>query len=295
MGPGSSVLISVRNRNTMQLAQLKLTIATIATITCASNAQTYTSTFDGGYDGWEGSNGTFRTTELSTGNAYLRSVDETFGVWYRNSGNAEFLGDYTQSDQVTLSMDIQVDLLNSQNTENALVPYTRPLVVELRNYRYAGGFHQYGSVYYVLSREISELNQNDWTTFSISFDPSSTVLPDGWRGFGGDNDQDGPVLPEGATFADIVANVDEIVFSTYDPEEFYLFAFFDVSVDNFSITRDAGCDADLTGDGVLDFFDVSAFISAFSAQDPVADLNADRVWDFFDVSAYIDAYNAGCP
>ncbi len=295
MGPGSSVLISVRNRTTMQLAQLNMTIATIATIACASNAQTYTSTFNDGYDGWEGSNGTFRTTELSTGNAYLRSVDETFGVWYRNSGNAEFLGDYTQSGQVTLSMDIQVDLLNSQNLPDGLVPYTRPLVVELRNYRYAGGFHQYGSVYFVLSREISELNQTEWTNFSVSFDPNSVELPDGWGGFGGDDDRDGPVLPEGATFADIVSNVDEIVFSTYDPEEFYLFAFFDVSVDNFSITREAGCTADLTGDGVLDFFDVSAFVNAFTAQDPAADWNSDRVWDFFDVSEFINAYNAGCP
>ena len=100
---------------------------------------------------------------------------------------------------------------------------------------------------------------------------------------------------EGATFADIVSNVDEIVFSTYDPEEFYLFAFFDVSVDNFSITRDAGCTADFNDDGVLDFFDVSLFINAFGAQDPAADLNQDRAYDFFDVSAFLSAYNAGCP
>lgn len=279
----------------MRITNLKVTPAVLATLACVSHAQTYTSSFDNGLDGWEGSNGTVRTTDIGTGNAYLRTTDETFGVWYRNSGNAEFLGDYTTSGEITLSMDIQVDLLNSQNIPDGLVPYTRPLVVELRNYRYAGGFHQYGSVYYVLSREISELNQTEWTTFSISFDPSSTELPDGWGGFGGDDDRDGPVLPEGATFADIVSNVDEIVFSTYDPEEFYLFAFFDVSVDNFSITRDAGCAADINGDGTLDFFDVSAFISAFSAQDPAADFNADRVWDFFDVSAFISAYNAGCP
>ncbi len=279
----------------MRIANHKLAFTAIAAIACVSHAQTYTTTFDDGLDGWEGSNGTFLTTDLGSGNKHLRSVDETFGVWYRNTGNAEFLGDYTASGAITLSMDIKVDLLNSQNIPDGLVPYTRPLVVELRNYRYAGGFHQYGSVYYVLSREISELNQTEWTTFSISFDPSSTELPDGWGGFGGDDDRDGPVLPEGATFADIVSNVDEIVFSTYDPEEFYLFAFFDVSVDNFSITRDAGCAADMNGDGTLDFFDVSSFISAYSAQDPAADFNADRVWDFFDVSAFISAYNAGCP
>lgn len=272
-----------------------ISLAAVGTLTSSTVAQTYSTTFEDGLDGWVGSNGTFLTTNSQNGNRHLRSVDETFGVWYRNAGNAEFLGDYTQSENITLSMDIKVDLLNSQNLPDGLVPYTRPLVVELRNYRYAGGFHQYGSVYYVLSREINETNQNDWTNFSVSFDPSSAELPDGWRGFGGDNDQDGPALPEGATFVDIVSNVDEIVFSTYDPEEFYLFAFFDVSVDNFSINRQAGCAADFNGDGTLDFFDVSAFISAFSAQDLAADFNGDRAFDFFDVSAFINAYGAGCP
>ncbi len=279
----------------MNYSRALLTLAALSTAANSAAAQTYTTTFENGFDGWEASNGSFLTTNTSTGNRHIRSVDETFGVWYRNSGNTEFLGDYTQSDSVTLSMDIRVDLLNSQNLPDGLVPYTRPLVVELRNTRYAGSFHQYGSVYFVLSREINETNQDDWTSFSVTFDPSSTDLPDGWRGFGGDNDQDGPMLPEGATFADILSNVDEIVFSTYDPEEFYLFAFFDVSVDNFSITRNTGCPIDFNDDGMLDFFDVSAFISAFGAQDPIADLNQDRAFDFFDVSAFLSAYSAGCP
>ena len=55
------------------------------------------------------------------------------------------------------------------------------------------------------------------------------------------------------------------------------------------------CPADLTGDGVLDFFDVSMFLSAFNTQDPVADFTSDGIWDFFDVSAFLGAYNAGCP
>lgn len=279
----------------MHSAVFKLSVAVLSVTAGLSQAQTYTSSFDDGFDGWVGSNGSSIVTETGTTNRHIRTVDETFGVWYRNDGNTAFLGNYTESSEVSLSMDIKVDLLNSQNLPNGRVPYTRPLVVELRNYRYAGGFHQYGSVYYVFSREISELNQDDWTTFSVSFDPKSTELPEGWGGFGGDNDQDGPVLPEGATFADIVSNVDEIVFSTYDPEEFYLFAFFDVSVDNFTIDRQGGCEADLNNDGSLDFFDVSAFIGAYAAQDPIADFNGDRSFDFFDVSAFIGAYSSGCP
>ncbi len=55
------------------------------------------------------------------------------------------------------------------------------------------------------------------------------------------------------------------------------------------------CPADFTDDRVLDFFDVSAFLDAFAANDPAADLTGDGVYDFFDVSAFLDAFGAGCP
>lgn len=63
----------------------------------------------------------------------------------------------------------------------------------------------------------------------------------------------------------------------------------------FSITPPCST-ADLAGPfGQLDFFDVSAFLNAFNAQDPVADFNSDGAWDFFDVSAFLGLFNAGCP
>tara|TARA_A100000171_G_scaffold41710_1_gene42637 strand:- start:61 stop:2412 length:2352 start_codon:yes stop_codon:yes gene_type:complete len=57
----------------------------------------------------------------------------------------------------------------------------------------------------------------------------------------------------------------------------------------------APCPADLTGDGQLDFFDVSAFLSAFTAMDPVADFSGDGILNFFDVSAFLGLYTGGCP
>jgi len=57
-----------------------------------------------------------------------------------------------------------------------------------------------------------------------------------------------------------------------------------------------GCSAaDLTGDGTLDFFDISAFLTAFGNQEPVADFTADGVFDFFDISAFLSVFGAGCP
>lgn len=57
----------------------------------------------------------------------------------------------------------------------------------------------------------------------------------------------------------------------------------------------ASCDIDYNDDGVLDFFDVSAFLNAYLSNDPIADLDANGVFDFFDVSAFLSLYAAGCP
>jgi len=63
---------------------------------------------------------------------------------------------------------------------------------------------------------------------------------------------------------------------------------------NFSVPPGM-CLADLNGDGSLNFFDVSAFLTAFAAQDPVADFTGDGAFNFFDVSAFLTAFAGGCP
>jgi glycosidase len=64
---------------------------------------------------------------------------------------------------------------------------------------------------------------------------------------------------------------------------------------NETVNFGSSCPADLTGDGQLNFFDVSAFLSAFSANDPVADFTGDGQFNFFDVSDFLSAFSAGCP
>ncbi len=54
------------------------------------------------------------------------------------------------------------------------------------------------------------------------------------------------------------------------------------------------CLGDFNGDGLLDFFDVSAFLAAFSASHPSADLNDDGIHDFFDVQIFLGLFSAGC-
>lgn len=54
------------------------------------------------------------------------------------------------------------------------------------------------------------------------------------------------------------------------------------------------CPADLYQDGQINHFDISALLSAFLAQDPIADFNHDGMYNFFDVSLFLQAYQEGC-
>ena len=69
------------------------------------------------------------------------------------------------------------------------------------------------------------------------------------------------------------------------------------AMDRLEVSVRTLCPADLAAPfGVLNFFDVSAFIAFYNAQNPRADFAAPfGVFNFFDVSAFIAAYNAGCP
>jgi hypothetical protein len=63
----------------------------------------------------------------------------------------------------------------------------------------------------------------------------------------------------------------------------------------WAIDGDGVCIADLTEDGSLDFRDISAFLSAYTAHDPIADLTLDGEFNFTDVSSFLAAYATGCP
>jgi hypothetical protein len=47
--------------------------------------------------------------------------------------------------------------------------------------------------------------------------------------------------------------------------------------------------------GILDLGDIVAFVTAFTAQDPLADLVPDGIYDLADIVAFVTAFNTGCP
>jgi hypothetical protein len=58
----------------------------------------------------------------------------------------------------------------------------------------------------------------------------------------------------------------------------------------------APCPADLVEPfGVLDLADISAFVSAFLTQQPLADIDGNGIYDLSDISAFVGAFQAGCP
>jgi hypothetical protein len=56
------------------------------------------------------------------------------------------------------------------------------------------------------------------------------------------------------------------------------------------------CTADWNSDGLVNFFDIVAFVADFGDQSPAVDLAAPLgVFNFFDMAAFIQLYNTGCP
>jgi hypothetical protein len=69
-----------------------------------------------------------------------------------------------------------------------------------------------------------------------------------------------------------------------------------VQLGDIAVVAASGCPADLAEPfGVLNFFDLAAYLALFNAQDDAADLNDDGALNFFDVSTYLNLFNAGCP
>ncbi len=66
-------------------------------------------------------------------------------------------------------------------------------------------------------------------------------------------------------------------------------------LDAWDAANGTSCPADVNGDGQVNFFDVSAFLSAYNAMDLAVDFNNDGVLNFFDVSAFLALYSQGCP
>jgi hypothetical protein len=199
----------------------------------ASAAPATTVTFSKGTEGWtgvgDGQGGSWIDTAggRKDNATYHTQIAETFGLNWVTRTNQAFVGNYGAARSVTLEIDVKV---NSIVFEGIEVP--RHMVVELRDYTNPYGNMPFTSVWFDLG-EISSASPG-WQHMSVTIpDTRATTLPKGWGGYGS-----GEVsLPPGRTFADVLANVQEAVFTTFVPGYFYGYTNYDVEVDNIAIKK----------------------------------------------------------
>jgi len=263
---------------------------------CVAYADTTVTTFEGGADdGWIGPNGddgfgggtwVVPTGGNPTGN--MRTVFNDFGIPYINVSNSAFLGDYTTASSITISIDLKVENLRFFGTN-----VSRPWVLELRDVDGATGGYPWNSVWFKFA-QISQATHGDWTTFSVTFDPSSTSLPAGWRGTGAEDPVTyEPMLPPGVAFRDVLVGVDAIAFTTLEPGMFFGFTDHTFRVDNISITRTSAPLGDLNGDSLVDGSDLTILLAAWGpcAAPCPADIDADGTVGGLDLAALLASWS----
>lgn len=283
-------------------AMASLVLAAGFGIATGTNTTTTTVDFTGGVTaGWIGPAGpggaTFIDVEDGTPAPSLRTIFNNFGITFYNATNPVFVQDFTQYDSVAFSVDVLV-----REVAFFGMDVSRPWLIELRDFDSGAPGYPWASVWFKFD-DIAESTHGAWTTFSVTIDdPNAVALPPGWGGYG---DEDPvtfePVLPAGVTFAQILAGVDEIALTTFEPGFFFGFTDFDVAIDTIRVSttsKPGGCNpADLAEPfGVLDLADIQAFVTAFTAQDPAADLAEPfGIWDLADVQTFAGSFVAGCP
>lgn len=207
-----------------------LAISSLA-IAGTAAAQTTVVTFDAGWEGWNAA----AKIEATGGNpgAHPHFFIQSTSIGIGTDTHPDFIGDHSAHENVTIGIDVKTESLTS-TTGN---PLTRSLVVDFRSYSLAAPGGVWASVWI----ELTELETGqDWATYTVSFDPNQTTLPPGWGGSGAKDPETGELtLPEGVTFADVMANVEEIEFTTAVPGYFYAFSDFNVRMDNLRIEKGA--------------------------------------------------------
>jgi len=193
--------------------------------------------FDGGSnDGFMG-NAFFEATGGNPGGNAHHVAPDFFGISLRTGApnepsNPDFLGDYSSFGEVSFGFDIRVDVLRDFIGNQTF----REVGIALRDRDIQGPSGASG-VFYTLD-VLNENFQDDWTNLSVTIDdPTSTTLPPGWIGFG-DEDPNTfePILPPGATFASVLASVDEFEITTFVPGFFFTSVNTDVRIDNVAVT-----------------------------------------------------------
>jgi len=240
-------------KNLKRVGTIVAVLAMAGLLTTAQALEPTVVTFDNGTEGWL-PGGDCGTVFPDSGNpgAYWNVASHICGDpnaiifqgWFflTNVTDPAFIGDYTAKGPVRLSIDVNINDYTYYWFGSPVEEY-RQLVVEFVDYDNpytdpnTGYSWPYTSVIYPAG--YFQNRNAGWKTFTIDIvDPNATEVPTGWVGFGGPEDPNTymPQLPPDRTFADVLAEVDEIQIHNIEPGYWYDYGFvYNVDFDNITI------------------------------------------------------------
>lgn len=226
-------------RGERDLHMLRTEWALVALAASATIASATVTTFnDGDTQGWgvffenDGLIGDFYRETGGNDGGYLEFIQSSaFGYAFHNNTNRDVLGDYNRFGG---SVSIGVDVLNTSVDRFGFESGRRliiELVTEVDPRQVPGGRVSV----WIIPRSYVSVSEG-WTRVeAIIDDTSATTLPTNWRGTGAEDSNAEPILPDGFTFADVLSNVTEVRFTTYEPTRFYPATPYAIGFDNVRI------------------------------------------------------------
>jgi hypothetical protein len=219
-------------------------------------------------------------------------LGDFWGVTLANSENAALLGDLSRyGGDLEITVDIKVFTLNNW-WGDPMDPSEFPLVLQIFDGTFADG--GLVSVYFEGPGMPSQWEGWERYTFTIPNPATAPAMPAGWQGTG--SEEEGQ-LPDGRTYASVLANVAEIRLTTMRPGWFYVSSFWEVGFDNVRVQVVGGggsCPADWNGDATVNSSDISAFLTAWLDSVNQGNLNADfdanGQVNSTDISAFLTAW-----
>lgn len=190
------------------------------------------------YQGWQVNGNEMIFSGLETGRYMGLPFDTYMGAHLTNTDSGSPLtGDLSRhGGDIRVQVDVRVlALRNFFGDRNP--PSYFPLTLQLVDVGDPNNFEDDVSVYFVGAGLPTE--GAGWQTRNFVIpDPTSTTLPTGWGGTGyEDPDTFEMRLPDGRTYADVLATVDEVRLTTFVPGYFYGFNFWEIGFDNVEVRR----------------------------------------------------------
>ena len=217
-----------------RLLQIGAACAILFAATAASSAQLRADFTDGtsGWQGIVGSDGTGTVIGPAVGvpAPALHSTLFNTGIEFSNTDAA-----WLDVVRTASRFEFGLGALATHITGVESGERTRPLILEIRTHMLTSGTEPFSSVWTTLG--VLDPLHPKWRRMVAQMpDTRAADIPDGWSGSGAEDPATGKtILPPGVTFADVMANADEIVVTTLQPGYIYDFSYFDVTLDQITL------------------------------------------------------------